>query len=317
MPTVGIVIPVYNCRQYLGECLDSLMAQTFRDFHVYIIDDGSSDGSQQIAREYCGRDSRFEFIQTDHGGVSRARNLGIDLCQEKYIGFVDADDALQPWALETLLSIMQRTGSQVCIGGLDVAERFGALSPVGDKAEVMSYSEAIEKGLYQSIIINSPCGMLLERDLLGDNVRFREGTRYEDLDAFYRFYERADRIAWLPEKLYFYRQTGGSFMHQWSEARLDVLDVTDRLLHYMEKRHPELGAAARDRRFSAHYDMLIQMLKNDVRNQKAFEKCLSVIKKERFHELGNPKVRLKNKLGALATFGGVRFIRFLAKFLKK
>ena len=312
-PSVGLVIPVYNGREYLEECLDSIANQTFGNFHAVVVDDGSTDGSLEIIEDYCRRDSRFTLISGPHRGVSAARNTGIDTIEEELIGFVDADDALQPNALELMVGIISETGADVCVCGFESGETFVRKDYHKSRPRLFEYEEAMRLALYQKIILNNPWGMLMRRRLLGNSVRFREGIRYEDLDAFYRFYSGASEIAWIPDRLYFYRQRHDSFLHRWSDSRLDVLDVTDRITHYMSEHHPRLVRAARDRKFSAHFNMLALMLSYGIDNSAAIDRCLSVIREERWRTITDPHVRLKNKLGVLASFGGMPLLRILAR----
>lgn len=318
MPLVSVIIPAYNAESYLDQCLDSLSMQTFEDFEVIVVDDGSTDSSASIANGYEHMDERFRLIRQKNGGVSKARNVGIDEAKGRYITFVDADDALHPKALAAMYGALRDNEAQVCItaltrfskdwrtNGVRVSRRQG--SP-----EKYLYPEAMKLALYQKRMFNSPGGMMMERRLLGDNLRFREGTRYEDLDAFYRFYENAAAIVYLPFTYYFYRENPESFLSKWSEARLDVLDVADGLFDYMSGRYPDLKWAAADRRFSAHYNLLLLMMKNGIRNPEAKERCLKVIKEGRGRALSDRNVRFKNKMGALASYGGEGILRLLSR----
>jgi len=312
-PSVSLIIPVFNAAEYIEECLRSIRSQSFHDFEVIIVDDGSSDGSIEIITDFCQKDCRFRLVKMAHGGVSIARNTGIDLSRGKHIGFVDADDCLYPDTVRLLVETLESTGAEVCVGGFKKGKDCKPSVIKKTNPTVMDYSTAMRKALYQQIILNAPWGMLMERRLLGDDIRFRVGTRYEDLDAFYRFYERADKIAYLPSKIYFYRQTEGSFMHCWHNNRLDALDVTDRIVEYMSKHHPDLLPAALDRQFSAHFNMLLLMSRLDVDDRQSIERCLKVINKNRVRELTDSNVRIKNKLGALASYGGWKFLKLLSK----
>lgn len=313
-PLVSLVVPVYNAGTFLTECLDSIASQTHTDFEVILVDDGSTDSSVSIIETFCKKDSRFRLVKLPHGGVSKARNTGMDLSKGKLLGFVDADDCLHPRALERMTATLRASGAQVCVAAMSKGREYSAWKIKESKPMVMDYTTAMKKALYQKVILNAPWGMLMERKLTGDDIRFREGIRYEDLDAFYRFYERAEMIAYLPEKLYFYRQYEGSFIHQWSDARLDALDVTDRIVDHMDCLHPELLPPALDRRFSAHFNILLLMLRLGIRNDHQTRRCLNVIRQGRCLALSDKNVRIKNKLGAVASFLGLPALRILARF---
>lgn len=311
-PLLSLVIPAHNASEFLEECLQSVADQTFRDYEVIVVDDGSTDDTAAIVRRFADTDSRMRLLQSPRGGVSKARNLGIDQARGKFISFADADDALHPRAFEMMLKAMEETGAAVCITAFHhgARPRFSAPSA---RREVYSYREAMKIALYQKKLLNAPWGMMMERRLLGDALRFREGSRYEDLDAFYRFYEKADRIAYLPFPFYFYRDNPRSFMNHWSDDRLDALDVTDRMVEFFRNRHPDLEKAALDRRFSAHFNMLLLMRKHGVENHAAKERCLTVIREGRTRALTDRDVRLKNKIGALASWGGAPIINLLSR----
>src|SRR5690606_27364966 len=102
MPKVSVIIPVYNAEKYLRECLDSVLAQTFTDFEVLLINDGSTDASGKICDEYAEKDSRIKVFHKENGGVSSARNLGLDNAKGEWISFVDSDDTIEQETLATL-----------------------------------------------------------------------------------------------------------------------------------------------------------------------------------------------------------------------
>ena len=310
MAQISIIIPVYNGERYLEECLQSVADQTFGDFEVLVVNDGSTDSSKEIARRFAEKDPRFQLIDIKNSGVSKARNTGIDKATGRYLTFVDSDDCLHPTALERMASLLEKEDASVCVCTYSTGLEFSIGEIARKTPERYSYKSAMKRALYQSRIMNSAWGVLFERDLLRPNIRFREGIRYEDLDAFYRFYEKAKKIIFIDEPLYFYRNNEKSFIHTWSVERLDVLDVTDRIVEYVRERYPSLLKAANDRRFSAHYNILLLMLSNNITDRVALARCLKVIKQNRMKILLDPHVRLKNKIGALVSYGGLKSIRF-------
>lgn len=318
--SVGVVVPVYNGGSYLAECLDSIRRQTFGDFSVLVVDDGSTDDSAAIARRFCDTDSRFRLVCTANRGVSAARNIGIDSCRNRYLTFVDADDLLHPRALELLVGSAERHDARVTVGRFQTGTDcpFGAadLSAADAESVCLDYRQAMTDALYQKRILNAPWGVLYRRELFDGGERFREGIRYEDLDAFYRFFENAGKIVCLDYPVYFYRQVPSSFIHSWSRGRLDVLDVTDRMLRFMEERHPSLAAAAADRRFSAHFNMLLAIYRYRADEPEAVRRCLDVIRGDRRRELSDRNVRLKNKAGALLSYLGTGTLKFISLFYR-
>lgn len=319
-PKISVIVPAYNAADFIEECLNSLAKQSMDDFEVLVVDDGSKDSTAEKAKKFSDKDPRFKVIRLSHGGVAHARNAGIDNAQGEYITFVDADDTLHPQGLKIMLDAILTTKSQVCITELKKIKTPELLAQAMEEhinpivtPDVYDYEEVMKMALYQKRLLNSLCGVLIKKELLTPDKRFSHGIRYEDLDAFYRFYEKAEKIVLLPVGVYFYRHNPDSFINTWTEARLDVLDVTDRMADFFENNYPGLQRAARDRRFSAHYNILLLMLKHEVDNQKAIQRCLDVIRKDRLKALIDTNVRLKNKIGALASFGGMPVLRLIRK----
>lgn len=314
MDKISVIVPVYNAEKWLAEAMESLQSQTYKDFEVIVVNDGSTDNSETIIRDFCRKDSRFRLISQPNAGVSAARNHGIDMANGEWIAFMDADDIMPPDALEVMMSHARKSGAGIIAGGY--TRGIPSKMPTGQGHSMTIPSEtAILIGLYQMKILNNPWGMLFHSSVFkGENpLRFRK-CRYEDLDLFYRAFEKVEKVCILDRTVYFYRDTPGSFINTWSDARFDVLDVTDRIVAHMEERSPALLRAANDRRFSAHFNILVEMLRNNIDNPKQKERCQKVIKEQRLNELTDSKVRLKNKLGALVSYLGMPAIRLLCKF---
>ncbi|MDE5871434.1 MAG: glycosyltransferase [Muribaculaceae bacterium] len=310
---ISVIVPVYNAEKWLRDALASLQAQSYADFEAILVDDGSTDGSTDICREYSVTDSRFRLIRQSNAGVSAARNAGIDEARGEWIAFMDADDIMPPDALSVMMTHARTSGAGIVAGGY--SRGIPGHMPTGEGHSMTVPSDtAILIGLYQMRILNNPWGMLFRSSVFkGERpLRFRR-CRYEDLDLFYQAFERTDTVCILDRKVYFYRDTPGSFINSWSEARLDVLDVTDRMAAHMADRSPALFRAAQDRRFSAHFNMLVEMARHGVDNPAQKKRCLDVIKNLRLKEITDGKVRLKNKLGALLSYLGMPAIKLICR----
>ncbi len=314
MNTISVIIPVYNAEEWLKEALESLQEQTYGDFEAIIVNDGSTDDSEAIIKDFCAKDSRFRVISQPNAGVSAARNLGIDMAKGEWIAFMDADDVMPPDALEVLTNHAHKSGAGIIAG--KYVRKIPEDNPHGSgHSMIISSDTAILIGLYQKFILNSPCGVLYHKSVfLNEPKLYFRRCRYEDLDIFYQAFERVEKVCILDRVVYFYRDTPGSFINKWSDERLDVLDVTDRIVDHMKSRSPELYKAALDRRFSAHFNILVEMMRKGIDNPEQQERCLKIIKEQRFNELIDGKVRLKNKLGALVSYLGMPAIRLLCKF---
>lgn len=314
MEMISVIVPIYNAEKWLRDALASLQRQTYADFEAILVDDGSDDGSSDICRHFIDNDSRFRIIRQDNAGVSAARNAGLDSARGEWIAFMDADDVMPPDAFEVMMRHAEKSGAGIVAG--KYVRGIPRSMPAGEgHSMTVSSDTAILIGLYQMRILNSPCGMLYGAQIFNgaDPLRFRR-CRYEDLDLFYQAFERSDKICLLDRTVYFYRDTPGSFINKWSDARLDVLDVTDRMVEHMAHRSPALLRAAKDRRFSAHFNMLVEMTRRGIDDPLQMNRCLNVIKSQRFKELTDGKVRMKNKLGALISYLGMPAIRMICRW---
>ena len=190
-PLVSVIIPIYNMEPYLGDCLDSVLAQTLTDWEAICINDGSTDGSPAILEEYANKDPRFSIIHQENRGLSAARNTGLAKARGEYVYFLDSDDWIVPEMLNTALSAMEEDGLELVFfetqrfrqrdGGGRPSDK-GLLPAPGRGTQVLSGRDylcwAVEKGCYES-----PVWMQLYRRsfLLENQLTFEEGVLYEDI----------------------------------------------------------------------------------------------------------------------------------------
>lgn len=310
---VSIIIPAYNSEKYFRECLDSVLRQTWRDIEVIVVNDGSTDSTEEIALQYAGRDSRLKVVTVSNGGQATARNIGLDHARGEWIVFVDSDDVLYPDAVETLLRVARESGAEIVCGrfGSDA----GTVAGQGSGSyRLLGQEEFIGKVLYQDEVDASVCGKLYARRLF-DRQRFTDGILYEDLDISCRLAAETDRVAVCDKAVYFYRVNPASSTHRFTARRLDVLDVTARIEEYVARNYPRLLPASRDRSLSASFNMLGLILANSAEADysEAAARCRATIRRYRRESLLNPRVRLKNKLGIIVSYLGAAFLEALLR----
>lgn len=312
-PLVSVIVPVYNAARWLPELFGSLRSQIYGNMEVILVDDGSTDSSAADCVRLSDGDPRFRLVRKPNGGLSSARNFGLAHARGEWIFFIDADDMIQPQALERLVAVAAATGADIVVGSFENTSGMSA-PPAARSPRIFTPREAVAVSLYQTPPMNHAWGTLYSRGIFfPDGPRFTEGLWYEDLDLFYRLFERASKVAYLPEKLYFYRKNPSSFINTVSPGRFDALRVTDKIERYY--RDTPLAPAARDRRFSAHFNILLLLLRNGSDYPEVFRKVWDVVKCGRREALRNPRVRLKNKAGALFSYGGLSFLKLLSKII--
>ena len=210
MPKISIIIPVYNTAAYLPKCLDSILAQTFDDYEVILVNDGSVDNSQDVIDGYTARyPEKFFALRQKNSGQGTARNAGLQIAKGEFISFVDSDDYLHPDALRIIYkTAAEQSLDIVCFNFF--SEKDGQVHPHGCS---FAHSDNIVKQYILSEV--SPCNKLIRRKLLAENnLFFSEGRIYEDLELIPQFALHTDKIALLPDRLYYYLIRNGSTMQQ-------------------------------------------------------------------------------------------------------
>lgn len=287
-PQISIIIPIYNVEAYLRVCLDSILSQSFGEFECLMIDDGSTDSSASIAGEYAAADERFRLIRlSENHGQSVARNVGLDAAAGRYIVFVDSDDSIRPDFLRFHLELIESTGA-------DIAMSDCSLHCVSAPAAM------IARCLYQRHGVNPSVYGKIYKSRLFEAVRFRPGIIYEDLELMPRLWEKAEKIACKPKRLYDYRHRPGSSINSFTMSRLDVLKVTEEIEARYQS-NPELKKAASDRRLSANFNIFLLLSANGMADSAEARNCWGIIKEKRRASLLNSRVRCKNKVGIIAS----------------
>lgn len=204
-PKLSVILPVYNVEKYLERCLDSILNQTFKDFELLIVNDGSPDNSHLICDSYAKNDLRIKNFKKSNGGLSSARNYGINLAKGEYISFVDSDDYLDENMFQYLIAALLKSEASISICGRKNVYPDGRIKAVNlfGKNTVLSKQSAIEL-LIKDESINSFAWNKIYRRELFEDIRFPEGRVYEDIAVMFKIFNKANRVVHIKESLYFY-----------------------------------------------------------------------------------------------------------------
>ena len=234
MVELSVIVPVYNVEKYIRKCIESILSQTFTDFELILVNDGSKDNSGLICDEYAKKDSRILVIHRENGGLSAARNTGIKYANGNYITFVDSDDYIAPEMYETLINVSKSSGADMVKCGYyefidDVVTAKKSFSEIQiiDNIDGQTFLPMYYQGVLYTVVWNG----IYSSDI-AKNVTYPEGYINEDNYASPLYLYFARRIALLPNELYFYRQNfnGLSKSEAPNKKPLDVL-VCYALLH--------------------------------------------------------------------------------------
>lgn len=219
---VSVIVPVYNVERYLEQCLDSIIKQTYRSLEIIIVNDGSTDGSGEIASRYAGKDDRVVLLEKENGGLSDARNYGLDRATGDYVMFVDSDDYIEADMVEYLLRAMQKACAEMAVCGYRLVGEDGEELPdreIFPKEKVVSSREYWKVYHEEAYIYGVVAWNKLYHKAVFDRIRFPAGKIHEDEFILHKLVYSAGRIVCCPEKKYHYRQRKGSIMSLGSRGR--------------------------------------------------------------------------------------------------
>ena len=249
-PLISIIVPIYKVEPYLRKCIDSILNQTHRNLEVILVDDGSPDNCGAICDAYAARDSRVSVIHKANGGLSSARNAGLDVMTGAYVAFVDSDDWIEPNMYQKLLELMEQYDAQMAIGGVaDEAVCGGTVTTIktsdyGHSPHALDKLSAIKRFFQGSW---AAWDKLCRADLLKE-IRFPVGEINEDEAIAVHLLERCQRVCYTNEIFYHYLQRPESITTAgFHEKKLAWVRHCHDNLRYIETAHPELAPYASDR----------------------------------------------------------------------
>lgn len=246
-PLVSVIVPVYNVQNYLKECVESIRNQTYTNLEILLIDDGSTDKSGAMCDAYSREDERIQVIHKKNGGLSDARNAGLDVCKGEYIGFVDSDDVIAADMYEKLLqaSVLNNADISACHSARLINGKIR--HPRCGKELICQNRSAIIKRIFLGWggLSVSACIKLYKRNVFKD-VRFPYGKTNEDVFVILDICEHASRMVVLPEPLYYYRMRLGSITRKKKyHSRLwDTVEGYQQHLKRIAKDYPALISVA-------------------------------------------------------------------------
>lgn len=242
-PLVSVIVPVYKVENYLNNCLDSLISQTYSDWEAILVDDGSPDRSGEICDEYALRDKRFKVIHKENGGLSSARNAGILHAEGEYIFYLDSDDYLHCDTLGRLIDIAVRNNADIV--QCDFLRGVESVFPDINITEAVSVYD--NKSIFTSFAAKIiTCGKLYRRSTIG-NIKFPEGLVNEDDFTTWKFYYNANNIAVTDNPFYYYTCNPESIMaHKAKRPNFKYFDAyRERIEFFQNENESDLEAVSR------------------------------------------------------------------------
>lgn len=317
-PLISVVIPIYNIEAYLKRCVDSVLQQSYSNLEIILVDDGSKDQSSMICDEYKELDKRVRVIHKENGGLSDARNAGIEIANGSFITFIDSDDFVAIDYIEYLYGLILKYDADVS-GCYHI--KFNKEQEINDHKNnqeefVFRGEEAVIDLCYQKHITNSAWGKLYRMSYF-KSIRYPVGRLYEDLGTTYKLFLLCNKVVFSMQAKYYYFQRDDSIMHyKFTSKNMDRILLSEKLLEEVEDISEELEKAAMARLFISCVQVLREMPLNDVKFKKEYSIVRQYILLYRKMVLFNKNVKNINRLIALFTYFGLERLQKLGKIYK-
>lgn len=301
MPKISVIVPVYNVEKYLGRCIDSILNQTFRDFELILVDDGSPDKCGEICDDYAKKDDRIKVIHKKNGGLSDSRNVGIDIARGECISFIDSDDWIHADFLNTLYSNMKEDNVDIAVVGFHKEwDNKKEQSIVFEKK--VYFDKSVMNEFYSPEIpthVNIAWNKLYKKELF-ENIRYPVGRIHEDGFTTYKLFYNANGVSIASDDLYYYYQRENSIMNEkFSVKRIDEYFVyIERECFFIEHNLYELMDLNYKTRFSCIKTLTMKIINSnlDKKTKKEYLKLFKNDVKKNFNNMASDK-KIANRIG--------------------
>lgn len=310
---ISIVVPVYNVEKYLDKCIQSIIKQTYRDFELILVDDGSMDNSGKICDKYALQDNRIRVIHKKNSGLSDARNIGTKVATGEKITYIDSDDFVDTKYLEMLMMLQKKYNSDISVIGIhSISEKNMKIDTVKENYKEYLYSsyEALKHALYQDTMGTSACATLIPAKI-AKNYSFPKGKYHEDDFTTYKYYMAVDSVAVSENPFYFYIQRKKSITHnEFGKADIDELEAADNFLKEFDEKESELYSAALSKAFSNYCQVILKTKNLKVTNPEIYKKIKCFFQENATKIIKNKNCRQKNRIVAIMfIIGGIPMIK--------
>lgn len=242
-PLISIIVPIYNVELYLEKCIDSIIAQDYTPLEIILVDDGATDRSGEICDKYAKRYENITVLHKKNGGLSSARNAGMEIMQGEYVCFIDSDDSIAPNMISTLYNDIYANNADIsCISFLSIFPDRKVKNTELTRILVLSKKAALDCFLFNGYLTPCACGKLYKRELW-ENIKFPEGRLFEDQLTIYKVLDLAEKVVFNPEPKYFYLKREGSIGHsKFNKKTYDLYQAINEEYDFIVGKYPELKA---------------------------------------------------------------------------
>lgn len=316
---ISVIVPVYNVEKYVRKCVSSILEQTYNDLEIILVDDGSTDNSGKICDEMSNIDGRITVIHKNNGGLSDARNVGIDIMSGKYVTFVDSDDWLEKEYIEYLVYLIKKYNANISVCEFYNITDSGKIinKYIGDGSEIkLNAMEAVEQLARAELFSTSAWGKMYDVTVF-EKIRYPIGKLYEDIPVTYDIFLDNSIVAFGARPLYnyFYRENAISNVI-FNEKRMDALYHIEAAMTKMIKKYPEFIELAYARIFNVSFNIYLTFGNNED-TKKYYKKIRNNLKKYRFKIIFASELNSNIKIKALCSLFSYKFIQKIIKEKRK
>ncbi|WP_275400788.1 glycosyltransferase family 2 protein [Enterococcus faecium] len=313
MCEISIIVPVYKVEPYLRKCVDSILAQTFTDFEVILVDDGSPDNSGKICDEYASKDSRVRVIHKKNGGLSSARNAGIDVARGKYLGFVDSDDYIEKDMYELLYDNIVKEQADLSICGIYDIYAGKKVKILPEEYKVLDKVSAMKIVLEAQSFSVHAVNKLYKKELFS-KIRYPENIITEDAAVILDILEQTNKVvADSRQKYYYFHRENSISTNYFSEKNIDTINVWKNNEKWILSKYPSLSQIVHTRVCWAHYIVLDKILvSNSEKKYEGTKDIVTYLKRNYIFVLRSPYFTRNRKIAATVLQLNVRLYKKLA-----
>ena len=319
MPEISIIIPVYNVENYLSRCMESVLNQTFKDYEIILIDDGSTDGSSIICKNYVEKDNRIRYMDQENQGLGKTRNIGIEAANGNYILFIDSDDYISENMLEILFDNILSSGADIASCGIYNVYKSKCIPQYSEiERFTCQNEEAFRLLLIGEKIPGSSCNKLIKAEVLRQ-VRYPEGILYEDVAFHTALMQNVKKFHVDTTPLYYYVHRENSITTRKfdTDAMMFIYAYED-TLRVIEQKYPAILPEARFKLIWAYFAILDRMLQEDrYWKIREYKQVRQYLKRNTIRIMRNPYFHKARKIGAIALLLNVRLYRTLTRMNEK
>lgn len=325
MPRVSIIVPVYKVEKYLKRCVDSILAQTYGDFELILVDDGSPDRSGNLCDEFKKADNRIKVIHKKNGGLSSARNAGLDIACGEYVGFIDSDDWITVDMFEHLIGLIDiysceiASASYVFSNGESIFEQPDIKIKIYERKEALRYY--LSEGMSKRIADYPVCIKFYKSELF-DSIRFPQGQLYEDVATNFSLIQKTSKYVKSNKVCYYYFQDGESITRGGFKTKdFDMITVGEQLLSLAAIENDEdILQLAKMKKARSYFSILSKIaaygFEERLENEKEMITDLTCELRKNYRLLMKSTMPINRKLMMSLLFVNINCLRFPIKIFQ-